>query len=80
MPNGRGIKKETFMKADEPTRIAMTYDLLSEIHENSCEQMSMCNDRFRKLENNKWKDRGAGAGSGVFGGTLAGFVMKLLGG
>lgn len=52
MPNG--ISKETFIDADEKTRIALTYELLMEIYKNQCSQPEECQGRFAKSENVKW--------------------------
>ena len=59
MPNGDGITKDTFLKADEQSKWAMTYDLLHEIrhdvrNSNSChlDQRSICEERFNRIERN----------------------------
>ena len=60
MPNGSGISKQTFIKSDEPTRTAMTYDLLHEIYASiqtsqHCHkaQKAECEQRFKTIES-KW--------------------------
>ena len=73
MPNGSGIEKSTFVDADEKTRIAMTFDLLSEIHDAQQAQISKCDKRFKPLERRKWFDKGIAGGIGAIGGFMAGF-------
>ena len=60
MPNGSGISKETFIKSDEATKWALTYDLLHEIYNSiqssqTChkDQRQECEKRFKALEG-KW--------------------------
>ena len=74
MPNGRGIQKETFVEADEHTRIALTFDLLDEIREHQCKQIAICNIRFGKLEKRKKFDTSLSA---AIGGFAAIIVKKL---
>ena len=71
MPNGEGIKKDTFTEADEKTRIALTFDLLSEIHENQCAQLEKCDGRFKTIENRKIQDKGFAGMTGFIGGFIA---------
>jgi len=80
VPNGHGITRQTFVDADEKTRISMTFDLLKEIHENSCAQLIKCEERFKRLENRKWKDRGVASGSGTIGGAAISLLMRIFGG
>ena len=73
MPNGHGIKKETFTEADDKTRIAMTFDLLEEIHDLQQKQMTKCEKRFTVIEKRKWYDKGLAGGMGM----IAGFAASL---
>jgi len=70
MPNGDGIQKDTFIDADDKTRISMTFDLLHEIREGQVSQRIDCNKRFLKIENKRKLDTVIAGGSGF----LAGFV------
>lgn len=79
------IKKETFVNADEQTTKELTFDLLAGIHEKvdrlTCSyerHMSICEERFSKIEKRKKLDTAAAAGSGVVGGFLA-VVAQWLG-
>ena len=72
-----GIKKETYVEADEKTTKALTYDLLSKVYDKVENLQSMhaghletCDVRFHKLENRKRHDTRI---SGLFG-FLGGFV------
>lgn len=80
MPNGQGIKKETFIDADEKTRIALTFDLLEEIHSNQCKQLEACDGRFKKLENRKKFDTASAIGSGGGVAFLTVWLKGLFGG
>jgi hypothetical protein len=72
------IKKETFVDADEGTTKALTFDLLSGLHEKLDEltriyrsHLDPCDKRFKKLENQKRLNTVAAGGGGVIGGVLA---------
>lgn len=83
-----GIKKETYVGADEKTGKALTFDLLDNIYKKVEEikgchdnHMEVCDARFRKIENRKKKDRALSAASGFGGGFVAMaayYLRKLL--
>ncbi len=73
-----GIKKDTYIKADEETTKALTFDLLDnlctkldETNEIQRKQVETCNSRFIKIENGKKRDTGIAAASGFGGGFIA---------
>lgn len=77
MPNGHGIKKETYVNADEKTRTALTYDFLDTIYTELKGHQGSCGKRFEKLERRKKFDTGLSAAMGAIGGFMA-FVGKWL--
>ena len=76
MPNGSGIKKETFLEADEHTQRALTFDLLSEIYKNQCVQLEACDNRFKSIEKKRKFDTVLAGSSGLFGGFVA-MIVKF---
>ena len=73
-----GIKKETYVEADEKTTKALTYDLLSKVYDKvdnlqviHTEHLQVCDGRFRKLENRKKHDTKVSAFFGFLGGFVA---------
>jgi thymidine phosphorylase len=73
-----GIKKSTFIEADEQTTKALTYDMLDNLYEKldelvTCQktQSELCNCRFKKLESKKHFDTFAASTSGFLGGMVA---------
>ena len=77
MPNGRGISKETYVKADEETRHRLTFELLDEIRELQCRQVDICEGRFTKLETRKKIDTSLAAGTGGVAGFLTVIAQKI---
>ena len=77
MPNGGGIEKQTYVDADEPTRWALTFDLLKGISDRLDEQLGKCEDRFKCLEKAK-KRNTAFATAGGFGGGIIAFITQWL--
>ena len=80
-----GVKKETYVNADEVTTKALTFDLLSKVYEMTeesktlfTEQKEICGNRFKKLENNKKKNAVIASASGGVGGglTILGLYIK----
>jgi len=80
-----GVKKETYVNADEVTTKALTFDLLSKVYEMTeesktlfIEQKEICGNRFKKLENNKKKNAVIASASGGVGGglTMLGLYIK----
>ena len=60
MPNGAGVKKQTFIEADDTTYRSLTYDFLHEIYDSinssrvcDLQQKQSCEERFQRLER-KW--------------------------
>lgn len=75
------IRKETYVAADEDTTKAMTFDLLTGLHQKidnltGCyeEHLKTCNGRFTKLENRKKVDAAISGGAGVVGGFMSGLM------
>jgi len=79
MPNGHGIKKETYVDADDKTARAMTFDILDSINSNVCTKFNAHEVRIIKLENRKKLDTGTSAGAGLIGGFIAVIGQKLFG-
>ncbi len=82
--DGHGIKKETYVNADEETTKALTFDLLDNLYRkfsDTCElqvaQRKTCNQRFVKLESGKKKDTAIASASGFGGGGVAVIVLWL---
>ena len=80
-----GVKKETYVNADEVTTKALTFDLLNKLYEITEEtkevfdnQKEVCGNRFKKLENNKKKNAVIASASGGVGGglTILGMYIK----
>lgn len=72
------IDKDTYVEADEKTTKALTFDLLTNIHNKVDElkdcyhkHLGICEDRFKKIEDGKKRDTAVAAASGVAGGFLA---------
>jgi hypothetical protein len=73
-----GVKKDTFVNANEETTKSLTFDLLDNLYNKVAEaveiqkvQVEVCGKRFIKIENNKKKDTGVAAASGFGGGFIA---------
>lgn len=73
-----GVKKDTFVEADDKTRNALTYDIMDHISkkvdkmaDDTVERVAECRSRFKKIENGKTKDAAKAAAGGVGGGFLA---------
>lgn len=73
-----GIKKETYVNADEKTTKALTFDLLNKLYEMAeertkqhVEHLEICRTRFKKLESNKKKNVAIASASGAAGGFIA---------
>jgi len=73
-----GVKKETYIEADDKTTKALTFDILDNLYGKvedltGCmnEQVKTCNGRFKGLENKKKKNTAVAAGSGFGGGFIA---------
>jgi len=73
-----GVKKETFVEADDKTTKSLTFDLLDNLYNKmeetvdlQREQVKTCNSRFTKIENGKKKDTGVAAATGFGGGFVA---------
>ena len=80
-----GVKKETYVNADEVTTKALTFDLLNKLYEITEEskdsftkQKEICGNRIKKLENNKKKNAAIASASGGVGGglTMLGLYIK----
>lgn len=80
MPNSsHGVKKETYVKADDETFKALTYDMLDSLHANVCTKYDKHEKRIEKLESRKKLDTGVSAGSGFLGGFIAVIIQKVAG-
>lgn len=79
MPNGHGVKKETYVGADEETFRALTYDILDSINSNTCVKYEDHEKRIKGLEKRKRRDTGIAAGSGFSGGFMAMVIQKVTG-
>jgi hypothetical protein len=73
-----GVKKSTFIEADEKTTKALTYDMLSNLYDKLDEliicqktQANLCDERFKSLESRKRKDATIASAGGIFGGFVA---------
>lgn len=82
-----GIKKQTYVEADEKTTKALTFDLLNKLYEMAeertkqhTEHLEVCSTRFKKLESKRKKNTivaaASGAGTG-FAATLAYIADKV---
>ena len=65
------IEKETYVQADDRTRHALTYDMIMGLYRKFDEHKLPCENRFKKLENNKRKNTGMSAITGFIGGFAA---------
>ena len=79
-----GIKKETYVNADEKTTKALTFDLLDKLYEKHQEtqeihkiHLEVCNARFDCLENKKKRDSASASLFGLLGGFLAIVVLWI---
>ena len=79
-----GIKKETYVEADEKTTKALTFDLienlftkLNETSEFHVKHLETCGARFKKIENRKKRDTAVSVASG-FGGGFTAVAMTWL--
>jgi hypothetical protein len=74
------ITRDTFLKSDEETQKAITFDLLQGIHQTMKEikhghdsHMTVCDARFVKLEKRKRWDTTISGITGLMGGIVAGW-------
>ena len=83
MPNGHGIKKDTFVNsAKDPERNAeLTYDMLDNISttlinfdEKFDKRKKEVDCEIDKLKRRKWFDKGVAFIGGIIGGVLAVFT------
>ena len=72
----QGIEKDTYVKADEKTTKALTYDLLDSLSrkiddlvKRQSVQFEKCNVRFNTIENSKRKNIAISGITGVGGGS-----------
>ena len=72
-----GYSRDTFLGADEQTRIKMTFDIMSSIDDKLTKYTQDHETRIKKLENRRWRDKGVASVSGVFGGFLAIFSERF---
>lgn len=79
-----GVKKETYVDADEKTARALTYDMMDaifhkidEIKECYSDHKVICNSRFGKMEKRKKIDTGVAVASGFGGGFVAVLIKKI---
>jgi hypothetical protein len=77
--SGHGVKKETYVGANDETFRSLTYDMLDNISSNVLEfkekhldQVEKCHSRFKKVENRKLTDKGFAGAMGLIGGFIAG--------
>ncbi|MHA2064954.1 MAG: hypothetical protein ACXABY_11320 [Candidatus Thorarchaeota archaeon] len=82
-----GIKKDTYMEADDATTKGLTFDLLNNVSENVDElkgcfrdHLPVCDKRFKTIENKKRKDTAKASAFGFLGGFVAmtGYYIKKL--
>lgn len=73
-----GVKKETYVNADEKTTKALTFDLLNKLYElaeertkQHIEHLEKCNGRFKKIESNKKRNITIASAGGTAGGIIA---------
>ena len=81
---GHGIKKETYVGADEKTTKELTFDLLEHLRAKldettafQAKQIETCDKRFKGIENKKKKDTAVSAVSGFGGGGVAVLLIWL---
>ena len=81
---GHGIKKETYVGADEKTTKELTFDLLNNLSEEikstnefHVEHIKACGSRFKKIENRKKRNTAISVASG-FGGGFTAVAMTWL--
>ncbi len=79
-----GIKKDTYINADEETTKALTFDLLDSMNHKldetvnlQTQQVEACNGRFKKIEKRKRVDTAVAASSGFGGGFIAMAVFYI---
>ncbi len=79
-----GVKKDTYVNANEETTKALTFDLLDNLYtkmeettEFQKKQVETCGARFIKIENRKKKDTGVAAATGFGGGFMAMAVFYI---
>jgi len=73
-----GITKETFQEADEKTKLDILFDFqvttskgINDILKLLQQHPSDCEDRFKRLENRKFRDSLVSSGFGLVGGFAA---------
>lgn len=73
-----GIKKETYVDADEKTTKALTFDLLDNLYRQMDKMtnghdshVEVCSVRFTKIERKRKKDTAIASASGFGGGFVA---------
>lgn len=83
MANGF-VKKDTFLGAEQETRDALLYDMLSTTHDaivSDKAEIKGCikkvDDRTRKLENRKIKDTAIATTTSAIAGAIGGFVAVI---
>ena len=79
-----GVKKSTYIDADEKTTKALTYDMLSNLYDKleelvTCQrsQVMKCDRRMKGLEDRKKKDAAIAASGGFIGGFVAVLIYYI---
>lgn len=77
--------KDTFERADQETKLYMIFDIAKSTNDvltlslkEYLAHKKACEDRFKKLENRKWRDKGIASASGFLGGFLAMISERFL--
>ncbi len=73
------VQKDTYINADDKTRHALTFDMLSSINDELMRHSKPCNKRFEALEKSKKKSITITSLFGFLGGFVAMLSMKLFG-
>ena len=73
MPPGmRPISREDFEQiTDVNVKLNILFEYIVNINDTLSTQKHACGERFKKLENRRWRDRGVSAVAGFFGGFFA---------
>lgn len=76
--NGLNVSKDVFKTMQPDEKLEVIFDNVSEIRKCQKCQINECEERFKNIENRKWKDKGVAGIAGLIGGFAAQIAKGLI--
>ena len=77
MANGIKVDEKTFETLDHDKQMIALFQAVVRTNDNLTSQYDKCEPRFKTLEKRKWVDKGIAGVTGVIGGLLGFFGIKM---